>query len=30
VAVPLEVTIDAAFAPWLAERLRAVRAPSAA
>jgi len=26
VAVPLEVTIDAAFAPWLAERLRAVRA----
>ena len=29
-AVPLEVTIDAAFAPWLAERLRAVRAPSAA
>jgi tetraacyldisaccharide 4'-kinase len=29
-AVPLEVTIEAAFAPWLAERLRAVRAPSAA
>ena len=29
-AVPLEVTIEAAFAPWLAERLRAVRASSAA
>jgi tetraacyldisaccharide 4'-kinase len=29
-AVPLEVAIDAAFAPWLAERLRAVRAPGAA
>jgi tetraacyldisaccharide 4'-kinase len=29
-AVPLEVTIEAAFAPWLAERLRAIRAPSAA
>jgi tetraacyldisaccharide 4'-kinase len=29
-AVPLEVTIEAAFAPWLAERLRAVRAPNAA
>jgi tetraacyldisaccharide 4'-kinase len=30
VAVPLEVTIEPAFAPWLAERLRAVRAPGAA
>ena len=29
-AVPLEVTIEPTFAPWLAERLRAVRAPSAA
>jgi tetraacyldisaccharide 4'-kinase len=29
-AVPLEVTIEPAFTPWLAERLRAVRAPSAA
>ena len=29
-AVPLEVTIDTAFAPWLAERLRAVRARSVA
>ena len=30
VAVPLEVTIDTACAPWLAERLRAVRARSVA
>ena len=30
VAVPLEITIEPAFAPWLAERLRAVRAPGAA
>jgi tetraacyldisaccharide 4'-kinase len=30
VAVPLEVAIEPAFAPWLAERLRAVRAPGAA
>jgi tetraacyldisaccharide 4'-kinase len=29
-AVPLEVTIETAFAPWLAEQLRAVRATSAA
>jgi tetraacyldisaccharide 4'-kinase len=29
-AVPLEVTIEPAFGPWLAERLRAVRAPGAA
>jgi tetraacyldisaccharide 4'-kinase len=29
-AVPLELTIEPAFTPWLAERLRAVRAPSAA
>ncbi len=29
-AVPLEVTIDTAFVPWLAERLRAVRARSVA
>lgn len=27
VAVPLEVTIEPSFDPWLAERLRAVRAP---
>jgi tetraacyldisaccharide 4'-kinase len=30
VAVPLEVTLDPAFAPWLADRLRAARATSAA
>ncbi len=29
VAVPLEVTIDSAFQPWLAERLRAARAGAA-
>ena len=29
-AVPLEVTLEPAFAPWLAERLRAARATSAA
>jgi hypothetical protein len=26
VAVPLEVSIEEAFAPWLADRLRAARA----
>ena len=30
VAVPLEVAIEPAFAPWLAERLRAIRAPGGA
>ena len=29
-AVPLEVSIEPAFAPWLAERLRAIRAPGGA
>lgn len=27
VAIPLEVTLDAGFAPWLADRLRTIRAP---
>jgi tetraacyldisaccharide 4'-kinase len=30
VAVPLEVAIEPAFAPWLAQRLRAIRAPGVA
>jgi tetraacyldisaccharide 4'-kinase len=30
VAVPLELAIEPAFGPWLADRLRAVRAPGAA
>jgi tetraacyldisaccharide 4'-kinase len=29
-AVPLEVTIESSFEPWLTERLRAVRSPGAA